>query len=300
MASAQTPPGALPHLEGRAVEGGWAIGLATAAFGTGPVVANLVAAPAFTIVLLRFVLAAALMGVALAVARRPVTMLDVRRSVPGGLLLTAQVIVLVMAVRHTSVADATFIMSLQPMLVLLVAPRMFGERRSWRLAAYAALGIGGVALVVYSSSRVGIAHGTGELLAVLNVLMWTAYLLSSKLARRDGRVEALQYQACVNTVGAVALLVLAPVIGARLTGLGGDDWLAIAYLTLVGTAAHVLVNWAQRYVDLSVASLILLAQPVVATFGAAVMLDQRIAPVGIVGGGCVLFAAGAAGRQHAR
>ena len=51
-----------------------------------------------------------------------------RLSLLGGLAFTADLVLYFTAVQETSIANATFIGALQPLLVLLVASRLFGER----------------------------------------------------------------------------------------------------------------------------------------------------------------------------
>ncbi|MEN3281497.1 MAG: hypothetical protein V7607_2637 [Solirubrobacteraceae bacterium] len=268
------------------------MGLATTAFGTAPVVATMIAVPAAAVVGLRFLFGAPLMLLVVLAGRRRLTPADLRHSALGGLLLPIHVLLFYMAARRTSVADVTFIMSLQPVLIFAAAPRLLGERVSSELAALGALGIVGVGLVVYGSSRSGLAHPLGEALAVANLLVWTSYLLASKRARRDGCVQALQYQACVNAVGAVVMAVVLFAVRPDLGGGATSDWIAIVYLTAIpGVAAHVLNNWAQRYIDQSAASVILLGQPVLAGAGAAAFLDQPMGPLSLVGGLCVVAAA---------
>jgi drug/metabolite transporter (DMT)-like permease len=69
------------------------------------------------------------------------------------------------------------------------------------------------------------------------------------------------------------------------------DW---AYLAIIvcgtGVGAHLLVNWAHRYVDVSISSLLMLLVPVVAGVAAWVILDESLTAVQI-GGSLVTLAA---------
>jgi drug/metabolite transporter (DMT)-like permease len=217
-------------------------------------------------------------------------------------LLPLQVWLFFGSARLTSVADATFIMSLQPIIMFGVTPRLFREKVAPSTTLWGIVGIAGVGLVVYGSARSGTAHLVGEVLAFVNLVVWAGYLLASKWARSgEEPIGALEYQTAVNMVGAMvmgaAALFVVPDVGA----IGATGWLAIAYLTVIpGVLAHVLNTWAQRYVDQSLSSVILLGQPVVAAMGAAALLKQPITLPAAAGGMLVLAAAGAVIRQASR
>jgi drug/metabolite transporter (DMT)-like permease len=54
--------------------------------------------------------------------------------------------------------------------------------------------------------------------------------------------------------------------------------------------AHILVNWAHRYVDVSISSLLMLLVPVVAGIAAWVILDESLTLVQVAGGVVTLAA----------
>jgi drug/metabolite transporter (DMT)-like permease len=76
-----------------------------------------------------------------------------------------------------------------------------------------------------------------------------------------------------------------------LGAIGGRDWLWLFALVLIpGTLGHGLMNWAQRYVDVTISSLMTLANPVVSTVGAWLVYDQVLNGVQILGAAVVLAA----------
>jgi drug/metabolite transporter (DMT)-like permease len=82
----------------------------------------------------------------------PLRLSSIRVSLPGGLALGVDIMLFFVAVRLTTVANATVIGSCQPMIMLLLAARLFGERPrpgDWGLAV---LALSGVAIVMFGSS----------------------------------------------------------------------------------------------------------------------------------------------------
>ncbi|MFM7650059.1 MAG: DMT family transporter, partial [Acidimicrobiaceae bacterium] len=62
----------------------------------------------------------------------------------------------------------------------------------------------------------------------------------------------------------------------------------IAMTLFSGTIGHSFMLWAQKYVDASVSSLILLLGPVISSIGAWLVYNQNISVIQIVGGVVVL------------
>ena len=87
----------------------------------------------------------------------PLRMSSIRVSLRGGIALGADIMLFFVSIRLTTVANATVIGSCQPIFMLLLAGRLFGERPrrlDWALASLALLG---VAIVMFGSSAVTIS-----------------------------------------------------------------------------------------------------------------------------------------------
>ena len=112
-----------------------------------------------------------------------------RLLVPG-LLLSAHFQCWVLGLRHTSVANATFIFSLNPVFFALV--QRFGARRRLPAYALASLGLavaGAVWLFLLGGGRLG---RLGDLLALAASLLYVAYLLAARRVRRHGPAPGLR------------------------------------------------------------------------------------------------------------
>ena len=74
----------------------------------------------------------------------------------------------------------------------------------------------------------------------------------------------------------------------------GLDWLSIVGMVLLtGLVGHGLMTWAQRHLDITVASLLSLGSPVISAIGAWMLYSQRLSMVQIAGAIVVLAALGA-------
>jgi drug/metabolite transporter (DMT)-like permease len=210
----------------------------------------------------------------------------IRSSAPGGALLGIEIAFFFSAIKHTSIADVAVISALQPALVLLVAGRLFGERVGRRQVGWAAVSLAGVVLVTLGSSGTPAWSLGGDLLAAGSLLAWTCYFLVSKRARAS--VQALDYLSVVFVTATLVVTPLALVSGQPLGGLRLADLLMLIVFVAGASTGHLLLAWAHSSVDVSVSSLIMLAQPVVSSAAALAILGEPITALTAVGGVVVL------------
>lgn len=203
-------------------------------------------------------------------------------AVAGGVFYALDVSLFFASVKVTSIADAAFIGSLQPILVLFVAAPWFNEVIGRREVFVTLAAVAGVAFVLFGSPGVSVGSYVGDLLALAAVLAYTGYWLLSKLASRAS--DALDYTAGTVLVAALFLTPVVAVSGSSLVSDRPVDWLWLFVLVVTSGSANLAMNWAHRVVDLSVSSVILVGNPLVAASGALIILGQPITALQLVGG----------------
>ncbi len=260
-----------------------AVAAAVTAWGCGNVLVKLDSFDGIVLALYRLWVAVALMFVLTSLAGIRPTLRDLREAVPGGVLFGVNIVMFFSALKLTSVADATLISALQPALVLMIAGPWFGERVGMREIAWTAVALGGVVLVVLGSAGTPEWSPGGDALAVGAVVTFTGYFIVSK--RRRAGFGAIEYVAAVQLIAALVVTPIALVSGQHLGRGDVMDWVWL--LTIVcasGIGGHVLVNWAHRYVDVTISSLMMLGVPVVGAVAAWIVLDESLAPLQVAGG----------------
>jgi drug/metabolite transporter (DMT)-like permease len=224
--------------------------------------------------------------------RRRLTREWVSLSLVGGGLFAIHQVLFFTSLKLTTVADVSLIGALQPALVLIVAGRMFGEAVTRRAIGWSLVAVAGTGLVVLGAAGTPGWSPLGDLIAVGNLLAFTAYFLASKRIR--ARAGALEYILGMTTVAGIIILVVALATGQRLASPHGRDWLILFCLALLpGTLGHFLTNWAHAHTSAFVVSIMLLAVPVIACVGAAVFLGETLNAMQITGAAVVLAAVGA-------
>ena len=212
-----------------------------------------------------------------------------RASIIGGTMFGVHQVFFFTSLKMTSVANVTIIGALQPVLVLLVAGRMFSEPMGRGAAAWTAVAFAGVAMVVLGSAGSPTWSPAGDALAALNVVAFTVYCLASKSFRRD--TGAWEYVVGMTTMAGVVMTAVVFSTGQDLGRPAPWEWaVLVAIAVFPGSLGHALSNWAHAHVSAFVASIILLAVPVVAAAGAWVLLDEPLGTMQVAGGAIVLAA----------
>ena len=192
------------------------------------------------------------------------------------------------AITTTSVANATIIGNISTAMVLFVAPRFLNEKISKSQVLLAFTSFAGVATIVFGAGNTGGSSLFGDSLALVNALTWTAYFISSKRRRLDG-VDTWQFLFGVSVIQVFVVVPYALLTSNDILQITWRDLGFLIAMTLFsGTIGHSFMLWAQKYVDASVSTLILLLGPVISSAGAWLVYGQQISFVQVIGGAIVL------------
>jgi drug/metabolite transporter (DMT)-like permease len=223
-----------------------------------------------------------------------------RLAAPGGVAFGLNISLFFTAVKMTSMAHASLIANLQPLLILLVAAPLFGERVARRDLALGAVALGGMAVVLLGGAGQSTTSWAGNGLAGLALVAWTAYFILSKQARST--LDTLEYQVALGVVGAAVVLPFALVSGS-ITDLGGWPLLGVLAMVAGPGSGHLLMNWAHQHCPILIASMLTLGMPVLSVLFAVVLLGESLLPVEVAGmavtlGALGLLVAGQVGSTH--
>ncbi len=267
--------------------------VAVFAWGFGPLLVRGIDASAPTIVFWRLWMATPVMVCAAYFTGGRVSLPLLKIVFVPGMLFGVSMIVGFTSYQQTSIANATLIGALQPVLMLFIGPMLFGDRRGARQVLLAVIALAGISTVVLGAKQSSGASLHGDVLALVNLGLWTAYFVRIKQVRNQG----VHAGALIAGVFCVAAVVVSPWVLLTSDDLGaihGSDWLLVVAMVLVaGLVGHGLMTWAQRHLDITFASLLMLGSPVISAVGAWVVFGQRLSSVQIAGALVVLAALGA-------
>ena len=207
----------------------------------------------------------------------------------GGLTFTIDLVLFFCAVQITSVANATIIGALQPVLVLAIAGPLFGERTRASEVLWGAVAIAGTVIVVLGGDGGGANSLRGDLLAVGALFAWTAYFVATKTARRS--LSAFEFLTGMAVWAAILVVPLPILVADSLGTTDARGWITIVYIALVnGLLGHFLMAKAHGHVTLLTISLLTLAIPVFSAAAAALLIDEPLTVVQVAGMVVVLLA----------
>ncbi len=275
--------------------------VAIVCWGIGPLVIRAIVAPTVVLAFWRMWLGALATGVIARVAsgRLPGRAV-LRAAAPAGVLFALSLVTGWQSVKETSIANAQLIPALQPILVLFAARRLFGERVGRVAVGCALVGVAGVAGFVLGADATAGATLRGDLWAVGNLLAWTVYFLEMKRLRDRG-IDTLVLLTAVLVTGSLALTPFVLATTGGIPPLEGAAWLGVVFVVAVpGLGGHGLTTYAQRYVDVTVLSLLGLATPVLSAAGAWIVYDQPLRGVQVLAGATVIVALAGLLVEHRR
>jgi drug/metabolite transporter (DMT)-like permease len=190
---------------------------------------------------------------------------------------------------YTSVAASVVLVCTQPVFVVILAYLVFGDRTS-PMSFFGILAALVGTVVIASDVSVGSATLFGNALALLGAVAVAAYVLTGRSLRTTGGVGVLPYSIVVYASAAVALVPAALYGGVPLWGYSGETWFWLGAVALgPQILGHTVLNWALRYVEASIVSGTILAEPVVSALLAWLILSERPGLATLLGGAVVLL-----------
>ena len=209
-------------------------------------------------------------------------------GVASGVALGAHFGFWISSLDYTSVAASVVLVSTQPVFVAILAYLLFGERTSPLSFAGILVALAGTAIIAVDGT-VGSAALLGNALALVGAVTVAIYVLIGRSSRTTGGIGVLPYSIVVYSAAALTLLAAAIPFEVRLWGYSGETWFWIWAITLgPQIMGHTVFNWALRYVEASIISGTILAEPVVSALLAWLILSETPGVLTILGGAVVL------------
>lgn len=205
----------------------------------------------------------------------------------AGAFFAADLAVWHQSIRFTSVANATLLANLAPVLVAVGAVWLFKERLGRRFIGGLVLALSGSCLLVASSFSVSMQSVLGDALGVTTALFYAGYQLTISHQRREASTLELMWWSTL-----ACCLVLLPVTlltGDSLWPQSARGWAVLLALALVSqVAGQGLIAWSIKHLPASFSSVTLLVQPVTAAVLAWMLLAEPFGALQALGGAVVL------------
>jgi drug/metabolite transporter (DMT)-like permease len=212
---------------------------------------------------------------------RRVTMQHVRQAFVPGVFFGLNLATFFAGATHNSVANAALIGSLAPFFIVPLGARLFSEYINPRALVFALVAFAGAAMVLLNAPPNGDASARGNVFGLLAMLLWVSYVVSTRHFRRD--LDVATFMSTVSPIAALAVLPLAIAHG-DVFGMSGRGWAYMLLLTLLtGVAAHGLMVYAQKSVQIGTIGIAQVVQPALAVVWSFLLLGERLSEFQIIG-----------------
>jgi drug/metabolite transporter (DMT)-like permease len=212
---------------------------------------------------------------------RRVTLRHVRQAFIPGVFFGVNLATFFVGATNNSVANAALIGSLSPFLIVPLGAKLFNEYNNPRALLFALVAFSGAAVVLLNAPPNGDASIRGNVFGVAAMLLWVGYVVSTRHFRRD--MDVATFMATISPIAAVAVLPLALANG-DVFGMSGTGWAYMLILTfLTGVAAHGLLVFAQKTIQIGTIGIAQVAQPALAVVWSFLLLGERVKPWQIAG-----------------
>jgi len=188
----------------------------------------------------------------------------------------------------TSVANATLLANLAPIVVTLAGWLIWKRKVSRAFLVGMFVAIAGMFVLVGPNFAIGGTRLLGDALGALTAVFYASYMLAIKQAR-DAQASTARLMAWSTTISAVALLPVALIAPQPFLPAAAGGWLVLAGLAIVSQVlGQGLIAYAFAHLPASLSSVSLLIQPVVAALAAWAIFGEAVGAAQLVGGAIVL------------
>jgi drug/metabolite transporter (DMT)-like permease len=183
--------------------------------------------------------------------------------VAAGAALAAHLVAWIAAVQMTTVANASVIYAINPVLTAGAAWLIYRERVSGRLAVAIALGLTGIAFLGWSNLRLKPEQLAGDGAALLCSVLFTAYFLLGKRLRNA--LCTTVYVTALYAIAAACCFAGLWLLDLPMVDYDGRTWLCFALMAVVPTMiGHTSFNHAVRWIPAGRIATLTLSEPMLA------------------------------------
>jgi drug/metabolite transporter (DMT)-like permease len=219
--------------------------------------------------------------------RYPETRRDWLLMFGSGLFFAISQMLWFAGLEYTSVANATLVLALSPLLGGLVMARFFGEKVGGRFWLGMVLALAGLFSLTAHSLSADPAAFHGDLLCIVSAVFLCGYFVSISRLRRRFRLTSVLAFGGLSCVAAIGLtMVLTESIWHPVSLFG---WSIVIGLAIVSQlAGHGMMTFAAAHLPGSFTAAAVLIQPIWASALAWPLLGEALGPTEMIGGALVL------------
>ncbi|MEM9279077.1 MAG: DMT family transporter [Pseudomonadota bacterium] len=193
-----------------------------------------------------------------------------------------------LAILHTTMANATFMVCLSPVWVAAISPYMLGEKNNPTAILGLIICVAGLMLLMGSSFQIDPARLTGDIYGLITSFFLGSYFVAIRFARKETASGELFWKSTVITTA--ILFVVAIVAGGTLLPTSASGWFSLVSLGVVTHAGgQGLVTIAMGVLTAVFSSLVIFIEAIAAAFFGWLIFDETMSPLQWSGSILILF-----------
>jgi len=210
-----------------------------------------------------------------------------------GIILALHFVLWISSLKFTSVASSVILVTAHPILVGPISHYFLKERLSIVNTIGIIISVLGVIILVTGNYGLGsftLDTLEGNILAILGGAAAGLYILGGRKIRKS--VSTVSYAFVVYSIGTIVLFAICLIYNAPLNNISLEAYLIIFLMAIVaGIFGHTLYNWTLKHIRASVASVVLLGEPLGSTLLAFALpwIQQTPSYYTIIGGAIILY-----------
>jgi drug/metabolite transporter (DMT)-like permease len=205
----------------------------------------------------------------------------------SGVFLTVHFATWITSLKFTSVASSVVLVQSAPIFVAMGSFIFLKEKPSKLMLLGILIALAGSIIISAHDFSLDKNSLMGNLLAVAGAIGAAGYLLAGRKIRAE--IDTFRYVTVVYSVTAILLLLLALLSGNSLVGYTPKTYLLLFAIAMIPQViGHTTVNWALKYFSATAVAVIILGEPIGASFLALVILGETLSAVKIIGGVIIL------------
>lgn len=206
----------------------------------------------------------------------------------AGFLLACFLIIMFQSLKYTTVNRFVFIMALQPIVTFIGSYFTMKERFSVATMISIFIALFGLFIIGYNDFKLNHTYFIGNLLALLSVIVFTIYYLTSQSLRRSLHLVPLLFIILINSL--FFLLIYNIVTKQSFTVATNMNWLFLILLAIVPTFFGLLTRpWTIKWLRPSIRLIATIFEPIIASLFAAFLLREQINPFQWSGSAFIVF-----------
>jgi len=229
-----------------------------------------------------------LWGVSLVKKQVPLRNENLKRTLIAGILLGIHFALFFGAIKLTTIANATFLGTLAPLITFFIEKFILKRNHAPTLIFGLGMAICGAIIIVGNRFDFSSNYTTGNLLAVCcSIFLGMAFIISENVRKEVGTVS---YSRTLFSAAAATLFIIAFFKGTVLTGFSPYEFGGLLLLGIIPTIlGHGSMYYAIRYVPPTVVASTPMGEPVLASIMAWFLFQEAVGFATVIGGSITLM-----------